>query len=275
MQDFMVDDSLHPQSIGFDATDRENIVVTVGVLVNRTQEAMLLDNFYETIYDDGYRPFRTKSRDLSLPSKKVQNLLLQCNGKVGICIHQDDVTLAYAEAVHSAIILDELNIASNDTIAIVDGDQARADQLCQAASAIDVIPPSITNCVQSELYYPHLLLADLVAGIVADTITANPTAFSSASLDGPVKAMMDTTPESRKKRWGRAYSAVARGEGEVQQATYEQRYADSVRERVSCWFHGLFGKTHAPPPESDGVQPVVGRLNAMGCENVAMWLDGK
>ncbi|MCY4732343.1 hypothetical protein KY092_17460 [Natronomonas gomsonensis] len=272
MQDFIVDEDSRPRSIGFDATDRQGLVVTVGVLLNRTQEATLLDDLYQTIYDDGYRPFRTKSRDLSLPPAKVQELLLRCNGEVGICVHQDDVKLPFAEAVHSAILLDELSVTTDDTIAIVDGDQGRADKLYQTAGAIDVVPPSITNCAQSELYYPHLLLADLVAGVVADTLAADPTALSSASVAGPVEMILETTPESRKGRWGRGYSAAARGEGEVRRAKFEQRYADSVRERVSCWFHGTFGKTHAPPPESDGVQPVVGRLEAMGCSDVATWL---
>lgn len=272
MQDFNVDDNPRPRSIGFDATDRRDLVVTVGVLLNRTQEATLLDDLYQTIYDDGYRPFRTKSRDLSLPPTKVQNLLLRCNGKVGICIHQDDVKLPFAEAVHSAILLDELSVTTDDTIAIVDGDQGRADQLYQAVTAIDLVPPSVVNCAQSELYYPHLLLADLVAGVVADTIAEDPSAFLSASNDGPVEILLDTTRSSRKGRWGRGYSAAARGEGEVQRSKFEQRYADSVRERVSCWFHGTFGKTHAPPPNTDGVQPVVGRLNAIGCTDVATWL---
>lgn len=272
MQNFIVDENSRPRSIGFDATDRQDLVVTVGVLVNRTQEATLLNDLYQTIHGDGYRPFRTKSRDLSLPPAKVRQLLLGCNGKVGICVHQDDVKLPFAEAVHSAILLDELSVTTDDTIAIVDGDQGRADKLYQTAGAIDVVPPSVTNCVQSELYYPHLLLADLIAGVVADTLAADPTDLPSASDDGPVEMILETTPESRKGRWGRGYSAAARGEGEIQRAKFKQRYADSVRERVSCWFHGTFGKTHAPPPESDGIQPVVGRLEAMGCSDVATWL---
>ena len=46
MQDFIVDEDSHPRSIGFDATDRQDLVVTVGVLLNRTQEATLLDDLY-------------------------------------------------------------------------------------------------------------------------------------------------------------------------------------------------------------------------------------
>jgi hypothetical protein len=77
MQDFIVDEDSRSRSIGFDTIDRQDLVVTVGVLLNQTQEATLLDDLYQTIYDDGYRPFRTKSRDLSLPSEKVQELLLR------------------------------------------------------------------------------------------------------------------------------------------------------------------------------------------------------
>src|SRR6056297_488942 len=138
MQDFIVDDDAHPRSIGFDAAGRQNLTVTVGVLLNRTQEAILLDELYRTIYDDGYRPFRTKSRDLSLPPDKVHQLLIRCNGTVGICIHRQDVKLPYAEAVHSAMLLAELNVTTDDTIAIVDGDRDRADKLYQTAGAMNI-----------------------------------------------------------------------------------------------------------------------------------------
>ncbi|QCW05311.1 hypothetical protein [Natrinema pallidum] len=271
MQDFTVGEGTQTQSIGFDATKRSKTVVTVGVLLNRTQEALLLDDFCETIRDDGYLPFRTKSRDLSLDPETATKILSNCNGEVAICTHQGDVTLEYAEAVHSAIIINELNITTDNTIAIVDGSRSRADNLAQAVTPFETTPPPITNCVQSEFYYPHLLLADLVAGAIADTFRETDRYLPSISLGEPVGPLVDTT--SRRDRWNRGYSAVARGEGEIQQPTYEQRYADSVKERVSCWFQGQFGKTHAPSPESDGVRPVVGRLKAMECESAATWLD--
>lgn len=44
MQDFIVDEDSRSRSIGFDATDRQDLVVTVGVLLNRTQKDTLLDN---------------------------------------------------------------------------------------------------------------------------------------------------------------------------------------------------------------------------------------
>lgn len=273
MQNFVVDDEARTQSIGFDATDRGNLVVTVGVLVNRTQEAILLDDLYQELSDDGYLPFRTKSRDLDLPPEKIQDVLLRCRGKVGICIHQDDVTLPYAEAVHSAILLDELTVTTNDTVSIVDGDSSRADLLYHAASGMGVIPPAVVNCTQSELYYPHLLLADLVAGAVADRIASKPDATNGVSPEGSVATVKDTTENSQKGYWGRGYSAAARGDGDVPQPTSEQRYADSLRERISCWFQGLFGHRDSHPPTSDGVTPVVGRLEAMDCEDVATWID--
>lgn len=273
MQDFVVDDELRTRSIGFDATDRGNLTVTVGVLLNRTQEAMLLDSLYQELSDDGYLPFRTKSRDLSLPSEKIRDVLLECSGEVGICVHQDDVTLSYAEAVHSAILLAELNVATNDTIAIVDGDRSRAELLYHAASGMAVIPPPIVNCTRSELYYPHLLLADLVAGAVADRIESTPDAVNGVSAAGPVTVIRNTTRTSRKGDWERGYSAAARRDSTVSHSTFEQRYADSVRERVTCWFRGLFGHRDSHPPISDAVTPIVGRLEALDCEDVATWLD--
>lgn len=273
MQDFVVGDESRAWSIGFDATKRGDLLVTVGVLVNRTQEAILLENLYQELADDGYLPFRTKSRDLSLPPRKIQNVLIQCRGEIGICIHQNDVILPYAEATHSAILLDELNVTTNDTVAIVDGDVSRANFLYHATSGIEIVPPPVVNCTQSELYYPHLLLADLVAGSVANQIDSNPEVANTASPEGSVSIVNDTTTSSHEGRWGRGYSAVARSEGAVSRPSFEQRYASSLQERVTCWFHGLFGHRGSQPPISDGVRPVVGRLEALGCESVATWID--
>ncbi len=273
MQDFVVDDVRASQSIGFDATKRENLTVTVGVLVNRTQEAMLLDALYEELGEDGYLPFRTKSRDLSLSSDEIRSVMRRCTGRIGICIDQDEVTLSYAEATHSAILLSELNVPTDGTIAIVDGDRSRADLLYHAASGIDIVPPAVVNCTQSEFYYPHLLLADLIAGNVADQVETDPMVATRVSPEGPVEAVADTTTNSRNGRWERGYSASARSEGDVQRPTFEQRYADSLRKRVSCWFRGSFGDRDSHPPTSDGVAPVVGRLEALDCTDIATWLD--
>lgn len=75
MQDFAVDDATYPRSIGFDATERDGLVVTVGVALTRTQEAHLLDVLYRKLNTEGYLPFRTKSRDLSLTPNKIDEVL--------------------------------------------------------------------------------------------------------------------------------------------------------------------------------------------------------
>ncbi|WP_135854752.1 hypothetical protein [Halorussus salinus] len=273
MQDFVVDGESRAWSIGFDATKRDGVLVTVGVLVNRTQEARLLERLYVALSDDGYRPFRTKSRDLSLPPRKLRGVLLRCAGKVGICVHRDYVTLSYAEATHSAILLDELGVPTTDAVVIMDGDESRADLLYHAASGIEVVPPPVVNCARAELYYPHLLLADFVAGAVAGQIRSDSTVVSGVSPGGSVVSVKDTTGSSHAGRWDRGYAAAARSEGETPRPAFEQRYADSLRERVSCWFRGQFGNRDSLPPTSDGIAPVVGRLEAVDCEAVATWLS--
>jgi len=171
------------------------------------------------------------------------------------------------------MILDELNVATDEAIAITDGGRSHADKLYQSSAAINVVPPPVTNCVQSELYYPHLLLADLVAGVIADAVVDGASIPSSTPQSYSIEHIMDTTDERFSERWNRGYSAVSRNEGEVQRPTYQQWRADSVRERANCWFHGHFGSTRAPPPESDGILPVVNRLDAIGCDDVASWLN--
>ena len=270
MQDFVVDDAEFSQSIGFDATNRDGLIVTVGISVNRTQEAILLDELYHELHSEGYLPFRTKSRDLSLPPEKIKTVLLDCRGEIGICIHQDAVKLPYAEAVHSAIISDELAIPTNKSIVIVDGDESKAKLFHHATAGIELTPPPVVHCTRSEMYYPHLLLADLVAGWVADEIKSNPDTASDLTPVGPVTAVEDTT--TRGERWSRGYNATARKEGEDATHSFEQRYADSFQERVTCWFHGWFGYQNAHPPSSEGISPVAGRLRAIECTDVAQWI---
>jgi len=270
MQDFSVNGKERPKSVGFDATKRYGLVVTVGVLVNRTQEAILLDTLYQELADEGYKPFQTKSRDLSIPDEKIKSIITNCNGRLVVCIHQDDVNLTYAEAVHSAIALDRLHVTTDNTIAIVDGNNDKAVKLHQAASSIDIVSPAIVNCVRSELYYPHLLLADLVAGYVADIINDN--RISTGETNQKSYYFIDTTRNQRGGQWGCAYSAVARNEGPEPSATFKQRSGQTVQKRVNCWFHGVMADTHSPQPDSDGIQPVIGRLNAMECNDVATWL---
>jgi len=270
MQDFAVDDAEYSQSVGFDATNRDGLVVTVGVFLNRTQEANLLDELYRKLHSEGYLPFRTKSRDLSLPHEKIESVLENCRGEVGICIHQDSMTFPYAEAVHSAIILDELAVPTNNSIVIVDGGESKSTLFHHAASGVSVVPPPVVHCTRSELYYPHLLLGDLIAGWAADQIEATPsTAYDLPSL-GPITTVKNTT--ARGEQWSRGYNATARKEGDVQEHTFEQRYASSFQERVTCWFHGWFGYQNAGPPPSDGVSPVAGRLEAIECTDVAQWI---
>lgn len=271
MQDFDVEDFTRSQSVAFDATDRTGLTVTVGVEANRTQEATLLDDLYETLSGDGYEPFRTKSRDLSLEPQKVSDVVSGFRGTVGICLHKKEVKLPYAEAVHSAILVDEMTPSPTDTICLVDGDPSRATKLRQASAAIGVSRPPVVSCVQSELYYPHSLLADLVAGVVADEAADNPRLGPSIG-SSPSVIFLNTTGQSQTGRWGKAYSAVARSEGDWDQPDIRQRYADSVSERVSCWFRGAVARKHAPEPSSDGLRPVVRRLDAMGCDTVATWL---
>lgn len=270
MQDFAVDDATYPRSIGFDATERDGLVVTVGVALTRTQEAHLLDVLYRKLNTEGYLPFRTKSRDLSLTPNKIDEVLQNCNGEVGICIHEDSVKLPFAEATHSAIILDALAIPTNKTIVIVDGDNSKSKLFQHATSGVELTPPPIVYCTQSEMYYPHLLLADLIAGRIADEILARANAVNNIKKIGPIEVIKETTNGS--SQWGQAYHAAARQRSKLLNREFEQRYASSFQERVTCWFNGWFGYQNARPPASNNVPAIVGRLNSIECTDIAQWI---
>jgi len=270
MQDFVVDGTAYPQSIGFDATERDGLVVTVGVALNRTSEARLLEILYQELHDEDYRPFRTKSRDLSLSPHKIDAVLQQCHGEIGICVHQDSVKLPYAEATHSAILLDELAVPTNKSVVIVDGDNSKSELFQHATSGIGLTPPPVVHCTQSEMYYPHLLFADLVAGRIADSIESGSNPAYEIQPIGSIEAITHTTTDD--DQWGRGYNSAARQEGGSTNRVFEQRYASSFRERVTCWFNGWFGYQNAAPPASTSVQPVVGRLQAIDCTDIAQWI---
>lgn len=265
-----MNDATYSRSIGFDATRRDDLVVTVGLSLNRTQEALLLDTLYQELHSEGYLPFRTKSRDLSLPPATIDTVLRNCNGDLGICIHQDDVKLPFAEATHSAILLDELAVPTNKSIVIVDGDDSKSKLFRHATTGLDLAPPPVVHCTQSELYYPHLLFADLVAGRIADEIESGSGAAHDIQAVGPIATVTITTDGG--DHWGPAYHAATRQEGGLSGQLFEQRHASSFRERVTCWFHGWFGHHNAHPPVSESVSPVAGRLQAIECKDVAQWI---
>lgn len=273
MRDFDVGGRHRSRSVGFDGTQRSGVVVTVGISITRDQEALLLENLYQTLHTHGYDPFRTKSRDLDLPPEKVIDVLNGCGGEVGVYYHTDGVNLGYAEPTHSAMLLQELEAPPQDTVAIVDGADGHAKKLYRAADGMGLSPPAVAHCPRSELYYPHLLLADLAAGVIADKLVDDDTAFHGAIPDNPVQVLEDTTPSSYQGDWNKGYESVARKSGRHPEPPFVQRRANSVRERVACWFHGHFGTTAGPAPDSDSVTPVVSRLQHLECREVAEWLS--
>lgn len=273
MQDFEVNGDNKPESVAFDATDRHGSIVTVGVCLNRSQEATLLDDLYNQLKSCDYRPFETKSRDLELPPGVVAALISQYDDHIGVCVHPDAAPkLPYAEATHSAILLERLITTVYGTVGIVDGDESRAEQLVYATEGLGFEPPPVANCVQGERYYPHILLADLIAGEVADALADG--ALSAGSITcGSLEPVINTLSGSESDQWERAYDAVARGNSEHEYPTVEQRYAESTQSRIVCWFRGQMGKKHAPGPATSSTQPVARRLEAMGNDTVAEWIE--
>lgn len=273
MRDFEVGGRHRGRSVGFDGTHRSGVVVTVGISITREQEALLLEDLYQSLHSYGYDPFRTKSRDLDLPPGEVIDVLKRCSGEVGVYYHTDGVNLGYAEPTHSAMLMQDLEAPPQDTVAIVDGGDGHAKKLYRAADGMGISPPPVAHCPRSELYYPHLLLADLAAGVIADKLNDDATTLHGTTPSDPVRVLEDTTPSSYQGDWNRGYEAVARKSGRTPEPPFVQRRADSVRERVACWFHGYFGTTNGPAPDSDSVTPVISRLQHLDCREVAEWLS--
>jgi len=272
MQDFEVGARKQKKSVGLDATDRGRTVVTVGVLANRTQEARLLEEMYRNLRDYCYKPFRTKSRDLDIPQDTIYEILDSHRSKIGVCIDRNPPDLRYAEAAHSAIIIDELEMAVDESIAIVDGDKNRADSLYRAADGVGKPLPPVVNCIRSELYYPHSLFSDLVAGALADDINEDNNDRVYRVLDEKVDTYVETTQGG--ERYAKANESIDRKSADIPEVWYEQRRAEDFQERVNCWYQGIFGSRSSDRPMSDSVNPAAQRLEAMDCTEVAEWLSG-
>ncbi|MCX2819828.1 hypothetical protein EGH25_10750 [Haladaptatus sp. F3-133] len=271
MQDFQVGGERRSRSVAFDATNRDGLIVTAGVLANRTQEGSLLDEMYRKLSDEGYEPFATKSRDLDIPKYKIYNILQDHNGRAGICADRNPPNLMQAEAAHSAIVLDELEVATKDSVVIVDGDRDKGKNLHRGVRGIDIVAPPIVNCIRSEMYYPHSLLADLVAGAVADDINENGyEAVLSNLLGSVVHSYVDTTQTP--ERFAEANYAIDKKAEKVPDITYDHGRGETRQERVSCWYQGVFASTKSEQPMSDSINPAVQILRGMGCNEVADWL---
>jgi hypothetical protein len=268
MEPMVVDGDEFERSITFDTSRRNDLKVTVGVELYRDREPELLDTLCR-LQGEQYRPFRTKSRDLDLGVVPKRRLIEACPGRIAVALHDGRPDkLALVEAVHSALLYDRLRPFGPEALVVTDGAERRAKLFAGAVSAIDVGPVTPVACQQSEWYYPHAYLADVLAGAIGKYYTESEP-FPRESFD----AVVVTTNGTHDGGWNRAYRALARRKTFENVPTYRRRRSESPSERIGCWFRGEFGAADGERPDTDSTQHVVNWLDERGYETAATQLQ--
>lgn len=267
MHPFQAGEKTYERSIAIDASTIDGITVTVAVSVDRDSELEILDSIYSAAEDYSFYPFRDKSNDLihSEHSGFFESVIDKNSNRLNATTHlgSDGSDSERVEAVQSAILVSELGLTN--ALIILDGDENKAERFGRAIAGIRKTCPPLVTCVQSELYYPASLLADLCASHVAATIK-HPRHCSEVTPCAPV------TKEEFNEYWGRAYNSMVNISKPISTEQIEQRRAETVSDRISCWFKGHMGG--GDPIEFDtSIQPVVQHVRNQGYEDLAYWLS--
>lgn len=267
MRPFRSDEKDYERSVTVDASTVDGVTVTVAVESARSDELDILDSIYAAA--DGYQffPFRDKSHDLDHEeSTEVFERVINANSsRLTATTHlgNDGSDQERIEAVQSAVLVDRLDI--EDTLILLDGNKDKAQRFGRAISGLSNRSVPIATCIQSELYYPTSLVADLCASYLAHRID-RPRHCSEVTPQAPI------TKEKLNDCWGPAYSAMVNSSEEISIQPIQQYRAETVRARVNCWFNGHMGGGDPPPFESS-LQPIVNYAREHGYEELASRLS--
>jgi len=264
---FRTDETTYQRSIAIDASTIGDITITVAVSANRSEELDILDSIYAAA--DGYPffPFRDKSHDLTYEDSiglfetviQDNNQFLKATSHLG----QDGSDPERVEAVQSAVLTEQLGF--EDTLVILDGDEDKAERFGRAIRGISDGSPPVATCIQSELYYPTSLLADLCASHLAYEID-HPRHCSQVTPTAPV------TKEDFSHLWGPAYNEMVNTSTPEYTVPIEQRRAETVPTRMNCWFDGVMGGGEPVEFESS-VRPIVQYAESEGYDELATRLS--
>lgn len=263
MRPFRTDESEYNQSIAVDASSVGDITVTVAVHASRGEELDILDSIYTSTEGHSFYPFRHKSQKLDFDEDyEILSTIVHDNiGRISSTVHlgNDGSDQESIEAVQSAVLVKELE--PSDTLVILDGDENKAKRFGRAFLGIrDAVPP-VATCIQSELYYPSALLADLCASKLANEIDSN-SDCSDVSPETPI------TKKALSEYWGPAYHSMVNSSESVQIEPIKQRRSERVSTRMHCWFNGYMGG--GEPIQTDkSVAPISNYVRRMGYENLS------
>lgn len=267
MRPFRAGDAAYERSIAIDASTIGDITITVAVSADRSDELAILDNIYAAAEGYPFFPFRDKSHDLTYEDctgffetvAQENSQYLKATAHLG----RDGSDPERIEAVQSAVLAEQVGI--EDALVILDGNEDKAERFGRAMMGISGSCPPMATCIQSELYYPTSLLADLSASHLAYEID-HPRHCSEVTPTAPV------TKEEFNHLWGPGYNEIVNSSTPVYTEPIEQRRAETVPTRMNCWFEGVMGGGEPVQFESS-VRPIVQHARREGYEELATRLS--
>lgn len=226
-----------------------------------------MDSLYEIGSPISFKPFYHKGSDFECSEHEefFREVIRRNLGNIQAFSHnyRGALNTQQVEAVHSALLVNDILGEWEDPLVIVDGDYQKGDWFIQAIGALGSDLPATAHCQRAENYYPMVLLCDLAAYFMATCIEAG-------VLD-PWNTVLRSPPANRtRENWGLAYSGLYDYPLEYSPADIEHRWGGTVKERIRCWYHGYVAvDSTALSPSTDSITPIARRLREMGYERVA------
>ncbi|MFQ3320406.1 MAG: hypothetical protein ACI80F_002489 [Natronomonas sp.] len=267
MRPFRITTTDYQRAIAIDASTIGSITVTVAVSATRSEELDILDNIYSAADDHPFFPFRDKGHDIDYDrnAELFENIVSENSHRIQATTHlgQDGSDQERIEAVQSAVLVNNLN--TSDTLIILDGDDDKVNRFSRASSGLSGEVPPVVTCIQSELYYPASLLADLCASHLARQIS-HPRHCSVVVPSAPI------TKQKFSQYWGKAYNSMVTGSSKAGSEPIEQRRGETVPARMNCWFNGYMGGGE-PVELETSTKPIVEYVKQEGYDELASRLS--
>ena len=266
----------YESSIALDASTHGDVTVASAVTTTRKREVQILQSIVDAFenIEVEFIPFKTKSRRIDKEEHKTAYVrTIDANSSQ---IHQlqfhhssAQTNQHYTEAVLTAILSETLTSKTDQNpLIIVDGDANKLDTFARAYYELGDELPEVTNCVQSERYYPQCLLADLSAGFVACQIDNDRYDYESPLLRAPAA---DT---HFAEEWGRAFAYLQTNpDVSVERVPVKTGYSGSPGGRAEMWYSGRMGR-NTQSRARVGLNTIISRIRDMGYPDVAEALEG-
>lgn len=264
-------------SIAVEASTIGNVTIAVGAYATRRDEIAILDSIRESANEMQvtFVPFKSKSRhfDKENDSTFFERIIEENERRLWALHfrhHSASRNQHYVEAVLTAMLVNDVwQDVEEPAFVLVDGDEQKAVDFARAFAGLSGSSPTVSNCYQSELYYPHALLSDLSAGYLAKQVDGGEYDYTDPVLR--------TSPADRTRtdEWGKAFDHLqTKSRVEYQLLGASTAYGETERDRAKIWFEGSMGRTPADGTPAISIKTIVTNLRSRGYEAVAERLRG-